>query len=388
MKNKVAIVHQGFIPIYRTKTFQLLNELPTTSYTIFHGNPPANTGHKEFEGVLNFPNIRVKNVEISLGSCKIIYQPIIKHILFGNYDAVVLGHEIKFLANIVIFCLCKMIGKPVIWWGHGFEKKQDKLKVLFISSLIANVKTWLAKSADMYIVYTPGGAKKLRESGVDDTKIAVVKNTLDIEEERILYEKLITVNPVDLRKSKNLRPESVILLYVGRLYKEKRVEELVNLIKRINDDKLCLTPVECVIIGDGPELEKLKNKDHPFIHFLGAIYEQETIAQYMRISAAMVIPGKVGLAVNHAFAHGLPVITRESDLHAPEVEYIESGVNGLIIPGDFDEFVRQTVDYINSPEKQKQFSIGALSTRETLTLNFMVKAFDNAVNSVIKRKMK
>ena len=209
-----------------------------------------------------------------------------------------------------------------------------------------------------------------------------------LDEQRSLHAKFINADVLAIRQKYNLRPDSIILLYVGRLYKEKRIEELLQLVKRINSENLCQAFVEGVIIGDSPELTNLKEnaKDNPGIHFLGAMYDQEIVAEYMRIASAMVIPGKVGLAVNHALAHGLPVITRESKLHAPEVEYIESGTNGLIIPGDFDEFVRQVVDCINSPQKLKGMSQEALETRESLSLEFMVKAFDEAVNKAIALK--
>ena len=61
-------------------------------------------------------------------------------------------------------------------------------------------------------------------------------------------------------------------------------------------------------------------------------------SEYSNTLTAVVMPGKVGLAATHAFAHGVPVITREHGLHAPEVEYIESGRNGLIIAGNVEVF--------------------------------------------------
>lgn len=388
MSKKIAVIHQGFIPIYRAKTFEILNKISNNSYVVVHGEPPSNSGHQKYEGKLDFPNLKTTNYEISFLGRRMIYQPVIKDILFGSYDAVVLGHEIKFIANLILFGLCKILSKPVIWWGHGFEKEEDRGRLNFLAPLIAKMKVWLARSADMYMVYTPGGAQKLIKAGVPADKIAVVRNTLDLEEQRSLHAKFIDANSLAIRQKYNLRPDSIILLYVGRLYKEKRIEELLQLVKRINSEKLCQAFVEGVIIGDGPELTNLKEnaKDNPGIYFLGAMYDQEIVAEYMRIASAMVIPGKVGLAVNHALAHGLPVITRESKLHAPEVEYIESGTNGLIIPGDFDEFVRQVVDCINSPQKLKKMSEAALETRESLSLEFMVKAFEEAVNKAIALK--
>jgi hypothetical protein len=113
-----------------------------------------------------------------------------------------------------------------------------------------------------------------------------------------------------------------------------------------------------------------------------AIY-QPVIKQI--VSTAMVIPEKVGLVVNHAFAHGVPVITRCHNLHAPEVEYIEPGQNGLVIPGHFDGFVQTVADCLNGGH-HVHMSAAALKTRERLTLDYMVQTFHEAVSTTLAER--
>ena len=81
---------------------------------------------------------------------------------------------------------------------------------------------------------------------------------------------------------------------------------------------------------------------------------------------AVVIPRKVGLAVTHAFAHGLRVITRDHRRHAPEAEYIESGLNGLM---EISVFLQTVADCLNN-DRQRRMSEAALKTREQLTLGY------------------
>jgi glycosyltransferase involved in cell wall biosynthesis len=140
-----------------------------------------------------------------------------------------------------------------------------------------------------------------------------------------------------------------------------------------------------VIIGAGPELDSLNTlgQSIPGVRFTGAIYDRDLVAQYLRIATAMVIPGKVGLAVTHAFAHGVPVLTRHHHLHAPEVEYIESGQNGLVIPGDFEGFVQTVAACLNGGH-HVHLSAGALKARESLTLDYMVRTFHEAVASTLE----
>jgi hypothetical protein len=73
------------------------------------------------------------------------------------------------------------------------------------------------------------------------------------------------------------------------------------------------------------------------------------------------------------------VITRDTRLHAPEVDYIESGVNGLIVAGGLDELTAAIAEVIASPDQQRALARGALKTRDELTLDDMVRAFDQGV---------
>ena len=389
MRKRVAILHQGFIPIYRVKFYELLNRAGAISYVVFHGAPPSDTGHHEVCQKFDFPNVRVVNREISLRGHRVIYQPVLKPVVSGSYDAVVLGHEVKFLSNLVLFALCKFIGTPVLWWGHGFSKEEMRpLRIPLLSQAVEALKYQLARSAERYLVYSEGGSERLQQAGIPSEKIVVVRNTIDIEAECRRYSRFHQVDPMEIRQNFGLAPDSWILLYIGRLYKEKRLEELLELVRRINQQRLCHKPIEAVIIGEGPELDSLKTLGQaiPGVRFTGAIYDQDVTAQYLRIATAMVIPGKVGLAVNHAFAHGVPVITRRHRLHAPEVEYIEPGQNGLVIPGDFEVFLQTVVDCLNSGH-YVHLSAAALKARERLTLDYMVRTFHEAVSTTLEDRV-
>ena len=386
----MAIV-PGFIPAYRANFYHLLRKTSKKDYVVFYGPPPAAVGLPDFDLNPDSRNVKIKNREISFFGQRIIYQPVIARVMFSSFDAVILLHEMKSVSTIALFALCKMIGKPVIWWGQGFDKEHDRsIKFTPLAQLVAAVKKSLAGLGDMYIVYTEGGADKLMQSSVPKDKINVVRNTIDMGEQCSLYANFVNADDAKFRKDHSLKLDSKILLYIGRIYKAKRVEELLYLVRQVNSNKLCGSFVEAVIIGNGPELDRVKEIGRPIqgIHFLGEVYDQEIIAQYMRICSAVVIPGAVGLAVNHAFAHGVPVITRQHNNHGPEVEYIVSGKNGLVIDGDFASFVRETVVYLNSPDCQKRMAKAALERRNVLTLDFMVKAFDEAVSKAIKQKAK
>ena len=215
-------------------------------------------------------------------------------------------------------------------------------------------------------------------------RVFVVRNTLDMEEQIALHAELAAVDPSELRAELGLRQDSVVLLYVGRLYREKRVDELLDAARMIEGDP-GERPVEVVIIGDGPELERLKAHAAGLenVHFVGQVDDQRRVARHMRTAAAIVMPGRAGLAVNHAFGHGRPVIVRDNGLHGPELDYIEPGRNGLIVAGDLAAFTRALAELAASPMQQEALAAGALQTRETLGMDEMAGAFDEGVQRVL-----
>ena len=118
--------------------------------------------------------------------------------------------------------------------------------------------------------------------------------------------------------------------------------------------------------------------------FLGQVQDSDALGRIFRASDAVVIPGYVGLAVNHAFAHGLPVITCQSELHSPEIDYVEPGINGLIL-GSLEELDAGLLLFASSVELRRSLSAGALLSREKLDLRHMVEAFDQGVSRALRR---
>jgi glycosyltransferase involved in cell wall biosynthesis len=391
MTYRIAVLHQGFVPTYRARFFEQLNARGGAEYVVFHGDPPTGSGWQAAPEPLQFPNVRVDNREIPLGRWRAIYQPVVQRILTDRFDAVVMGHELKFLSNLLLALRARQRRLPVIFWGFGYHAKvgmgfSTKSSGLAFG-MVSQVKDLLARQADGYLAYTEGGAENLRRIGMPDEKVWVVRNTIDVEAQTRLHAKYQQADQAVLRRELGLRPDSVVLLYVGRLLPAKQVDLLIQAVRRINSMQLCRRPIEALIIGDGPAAGGLRARavNLPSVRFLGALYDQDEVARYMRVAAAMVIPGFVGLAVNHAFAQGLPVITRDHALHSPEIEYLRNGENGLIVPGDMEDFAHVLARFVDAPEIQQKLAAGALRSRDELHLDHMVERFDQAVTATVRR---
>lgn len=378
---RVAILQWGFVPRYRVRFYELLHERSEIEYVVFHGSAPSRTGHVAVPGPFVFPNVWTDNRQLMISGQVLMYQPIVRRLMATRWDAIVVAPYIRLLSNLILAPLLKARGSAVIAWGHGFEQEEDHdPAIAMILRMMALFKSRLARSTDGYLVYTARGAQHLASVGVPSDRVHVVGNTLDMSEQIALHARLADASPEAIRAALGVRRDSAVLLYIGRIYKEKRVSELAEVIRRLRASRPDI-PVEVIVIGDGPELPRVKAQmaDLAGVHFRGEVYDQEAIARHMRVASAVLFPGKVGLAVNHAFAHGVPVLTRHSPLHAPEVDYIEPGVNGLIVQGGLDEFTAAIADLIASPDRRRALARGALETRSKLSLDDMVRAFDEGV---------
>jgi glycosyltransferase involved in cell wall biosynthesis len=391
-RGKVAILNHGYLPHYRVRFYELLAERGGFEYVVFHGAPPSWVGTPELKGPFAFPQRRVNNREFRIGPLTLVYQPVIREIMTGGYDAVVITTESKFISNLALVLLGKLRGFSVLYWGFGYHPVRGSRESDVPNPVMHRVTTAIKKGftslSDGFIAYTKSGAERLMESGYPRERTFFVQNTIDMSEQFRLWETERNTDPQAIRREFGLLPDSTVFTFIGRLVPIKRVDQLIEAVRRINAGKLSRRPVEAVIIGDGMCMDDLKAqaKGVPGIYFLGHRPPNDEVARCLKVSVASVVAGMVGLVANHALAHGCPVITRELDTHSPELEYIEHDRNGLIIPGDMDEFAGTLARLADDEGWQARLAQGALETRDGLRMDDMAARFNEAVRVTVDRR--
>lgn len=130
-----------------------------------------------------------------------------------------------------------------------------------------------------------------------------------------------------LRADWGIDPHQRVLLSLGRLAREKNIEELFDLLESVPDPDLIL-----LVVGDGPHREQLEARARRSpagnrIIFTGSVPPQQA-RSYYHLADAFVSASRSetqGLTYSEALASGLPVLARRDPSLAG---VIRDGVNG------------------------------------------------------------
>ena len=139
--------------------------------------------------------------------------------------------------------------------------------------------------------------------GISDLSIDVLKETLN---ENISLEKIY--NPIEFDENEDQinYKENEYYLYVGRVSKEKGVENFCRAISELG--------LKGIVVGDGSEKELIKNK-YPNIEFTGWKDKKE-VKQYMKGAKALIFPSlwyeTAGLTILEAGVMGIPCIVNKT----------------------------------------------------------------------------
>ncbi len=243
----------------------------------------------------------------------------------------------------------------------------------------------MIERGDGLITYTSSGADYWRARGMAPNRVIPYFNTLDVQG---LREAATNVKNEDLervRRRFTLEGKHV-LLFSGRLYPEKQVDfllEAFSLLQRRNPN------VALLILGDGSEREMLEKLCDALnlrqVHFLGEHHDPIQVSVYFQLADLLVIPGLVGLAIVHGFAHGLPIVTTDHDLHSPEIEYL-SKENGIQTSHEEKEFADAIGKVLGEKELLASMQLAARRRGDQLTLCESVKRFMEAILTLSAHK--
>ncbi len=187
-----------------------------------------------------------------------------------------------------------------------------------------------------------------------------------------------------LREKYNLPENEKVLLFVGRLGKEKNVEFLIEAFREINS---YLNGVSLIMVGDGPLRAKLEAQIEDY-HLedkikLAGWQPPEKVVDYYLAADLFVFPSVTetqGLVTLEAMAGGLPVVAVNE---AGSTVMVDSGLNGLLVKEDTHIFAQNVIELITHERQYHLFRKNAVKKAESCSIQNMTQRLLDSYQGLI-----
>ncbi len=173
-----------------------------------------------------------------------------------------------------------------------------------------------------------------------------------------------------------------VLITIGRLAKEKNVEQLIQYFHRMNRPDTSL-----IIVGGGPYKKVLTDYAEKIgavnnVHFTGMVMPQ-FVAKYYLLGDVFLCGSTSeaqGLTYMEAMASGLPCVCRK-----------DACLKGIVVDGkngyqydSYEEFVKYINNILDDPQLHHSMSVAA---REITEKEFSTKAFADKIEAIYKKEI-
>jgi len=379
-----VLIFQRIIPHYRIPIFKALSE--KMDIVVCHGKELPGAFLKDEEGNLNFPNCFIKNWYLSKTKENLVVQNVVAPILKYHPKVIVSEFSLGILSIWILLALRPLFRYKLIFWSHGYKKRKFKPQ----DSFCDRVRLWLINASDGIILYGDKARKVLSRYVKHPEKLFVAPNTLNTNELLQIRSRCEQEGKQHIKNRWGLN-HKYILIFIGRLLKDKQVDFLLRVFKEVQKK---LIDSGLAIVGDGPERNFLqaltRSMNLKNVYFLGEITDIQKTGELLYISDLMIIPGRLGLSVVHAFCFDTPVISQtegpNGPFHSPEVEYMKSGKTGFLTPcGDITNMVKTIIDILSNPTLIEKMKFNIRKTvKERCNLELMINKYFEAIEKVSK----
>lgn len=229
---------------------------------------------------------------------------------------------------------------------------------------VAIMSRYLLDKADEVIVPTNKVMGALKSYGVK-REIVEIPTGIDLSK---FSKPIDKVEKISLLRDNGIDEGSTILVTIGRLGKEKNINELIDLMK---NESIKAKNIKLLIVGDGPVRKELEEQSNKLdlkknVIFTGMV-PQNLVDKYYQLGDVFISASTSetqGLTYIEAMASGLPLLCRKDECLA---DVVEEGINGYTFDKEEDFF--EKLEMIledktklgnfkkNAIEKSKKYSI-------------------------------
>jgi len=378
---RVAFFSDSALPILNGVSVSidgLMTELRNQGHSV-HLFTARNPGYKDPDP--NTYRFRAIETPISKGY-PITYPPFYRMLLkFRRHEFDVIHTHTPFMLGMVGFRWGESHGVPVVSTYHTlYDRYAHYFKLLpyrYVRFRIAKHTNFYYNRVNHVITPSEASLKWLRRHSVT-TPVTVIPTGIPLPQ---------MMNRADARQSLNISPDSKVMLYVGRLAKEKNLSVLLEMAALVMKAD---STVRLWLVGDGPArpdcvslVRKLGIGDR--VRFVGFVPRLEVDRYYAAADLFVFssITETQGLVVQEAMSYGLPAIAVGG---GGASSAILDGENGYIVKNDSLEFAQAALRVLDQDSLQARMSDQALRSVRSQGLPRMCQDVVDVYRQVIALK--
>jgi len=256
--------------------------------------------------------------------------------------------------------LARRQGRPLVFTYHTRYDKYAHyvpLRRSLVEAAARGLSTRFAARADAIIAPSAVLREELRARGVG-TPIAVVPTGVD----------LVRFSPGDrtaARRARGLDEDALLVLYVGRLDREKSVDRVLAAFERVAGT---IARARLVLVGQGTQGEELRRMAAGLnaggrVTFAG-VCPHEDLPDYYRAADLFLFASETetqGLVLAEAAACGLPAVA----VNAPGcAEVVHDGDTGVVTKGDPAALAEAAIGLLIDPARRTTMALRARQLAE------------------------
>lgn len=376
-RKKVSIVNVQLSPFRIPLLNKLKLELASRGIDLeyFHGDIWPAERNRNYECSLDWATL-IPNHFIPLPGKRYACWQKLPSDTLKQSDLVIVTQENMILSNYPLILKRKQSAKRVAFWGHGISPRTRSR-----TSMGERWRRIWTNKADWWFGYTQKSVEALTLAGFPGDRITNTNNAIDntafLHEAEGVSEPMLAA----IREQCKLDGRSVVGLYCGALYADKRLDLLVeaaDLVHQQNPD------FRLIVVGSGAESGYIETafRTRPWATAVGPKSGVEKAAYFK--SATMVLnTGAVGLVVIDAFCMGLPILTMEAAMHGPESAFIEDGENGFFTEANPRAYADVILRLIRDKDLYARVKQGAMKSGKRYTIENMVQNFANGIETCL-----
>ena len=257
-------------------------------------------------------------------------------IIFGKNTKTIHSHGL--VAGFASVFWGKVFGKRVITTTHSIYHFPK-------SGLYKSLSRWIFGNSDCVLKLSNQSAREIEKLGIEKKNITVFTYWIDLDKFKVKSEIF------KIKKKLGWEKRKFVVLFVGRLVKEKGVGELLDAARMWNKD------IELAIVGTGP-LEEMINEEKSInknILYLRRV-DNEKLPDYYNAADLVIVPSTHEEGFGRVILESLACGTLVIGSNRGAIPEAMDGTVGKLINITPENIVKAVEGYYTNPEKLEQSS--------------------------------